>query len=636
MMASRLRTVFLVVASVGCASLARAQPPRTDLYGDPLPPNALARLGSVRWRLDPAGAEAMTVTADGKTLVTASRAGGVTLMDLVTGKTLRRLPEEPKLRAGLLGPSTAVTLSADGRVAAFGTRDGVVHLLDVPADRESRRLVGHAGAVQELALSRDGKVLATRGEDRTLRVWDTTTGKESHRRAVNAKAWRQTVATELAVAPDGRAFAWIGDGEGRLIHVCDALTGAERARLGEHKGRLRHLAFSPDGRGLLATSDDGPAQLWDWEKGTVVQSWPAKGRQPFQAATFTPDGTAVFLVMTYDGLYLFDTATGKQRWHVPRRLSSTRFDVTAFTPDGKILVSSFGGGAVLYRYEADGGRRVPAAYETEDAFASLGFSDDDRTISSFAADGTLRSWDAEKGKETRRVSLGAGAGSFSPDGHLLAVARGEGVTLYETATGGVLRRLPGEAARATEPLFSPDGRVLAGQSDRAGIVCWDSGTGKELWRHPRADGAYSLCFRARNELVVVSGARDELQLWDVAAGKQVQTWPVPRDHSYPRLSPDGKTLLTTIFGAHAVDFHELATGARRLEVKGLTVFPPASPFPRTGRSSSSTTTTPSCDCSTPLQAISSIARKPTPRRPTSSRFPRAAGCSRRSAATVRR
>src|SRR5262245_28229638 len=64
-------------------------PPRTDAHGDPLPPGARARLGTVRFR--PGGAVAGVAFApDGQTLATSDYSGAITLIETATGRELRR------------------------------------------------------------------------------------------------------------------------------------------------------------------------------------------------------------------------------------------------------------------------------------------------------------------------------------------------------------------------------------------------------------------------------------------------------------------------------------------------------------------------------------------------------------------
>src|SRR5207302_5571684 len=67
------------------------EPPRTDRYGDPLPPMALARMGTVRFRHG-GKVELMVLSPNGRTLAAASRDETVRLWDVATGKEVRRFP----------------------------------------------------------------------------------------------------------------------------------------------------------------------------------------------------------------------------------------------------------------------------------------------------------------------------------------------------------------------------------------------------------------------------------------------------------------------------------------------------------------------------------------------------------------
>src|SRR4051812_41665624 len=92
------------------------RPARTDLYGDPLPPGALARMGTVRLRH---GSHVCGVafSPDGKA-VAAAAGDGLRLWDVSSGKEVRRLGGRDE------NYFSAVAFSPDGnRLAAVGSPD---------------------------------------------------------------------------------------------------------------------------------------------------------------------------------------------------------------------------------------------------------------------------------------------------------------------------------------------------------------------------------------------------------------------------------------------------------------------------------------------------------------------------------
>src|SRR5437588_6598584 len=66
-----------------------AQRARTDRYGDPLPPGARARLGTLRFRVSADMAFRFRFAPDGKLLALADGQHPVRLCDAATGKELR-------------------------------------------------------------------------------------------------------------------------------------------------------------------------------------------------------------------------------------------------------------------------------------------------------------------------------------------------------------------------------------------------------------------------------------------------------------------------------------------------------------------------------------------------------------------
>src|SRR5258708_5683421 len=88
----RILSCTLVIACLAINRGSSDEPgvPRTDVHGDSLPPGALQRLGSSRWRAG--GSLALCAfLPDGKSLLTVDNSFQAVVWDVATGKELRRI-----------------------------------------------------------------------------------------------------------------------------------------------------------------------------------------------------------------------------------------------------------------------------------------------------------------------------------------------------------------------------------------------------------------------------------------------------------------------------------------------------------------------------------------------------------------
>ena len=128
--------------------------PRTDAAGDPLPPSAVARLGTLRW----AHGTEVDYTAylpDGREVLTVDNAGLFRIWEKETGKLSRRFgPSDCKQvywhvyeanenkrkisKAGNPSPKHAVAVSADGKTVAIAHGDGILSLWDIASGKKLR------------------------------------------------------------------------------------------------------------------------------------------------------------------------------------------------------------------------------------------------------------------------------------------------------------------------------------------------------------------------------------------------------------------------------------------------------------------------------------------------------------------
>jgi WD40 repeat protein/serine/threonine protein kinase len=280
-------------------------------------------------------------SSDGRRVVTQTKSGTVKLWDLATRLLLQEWD-------GL--PFNDALLASDGKLMLLGSGDSNAppQLTFLEAGRESRcrsiRLEGIASGCPAAAISPDGKVCVTGHDDGTLAFWNTATGAllrsvRTHTNLVFRLAfdragervasvtWDQTFVTvldvptgkvlsdrhfslrfaaALALAPDGRRYAFGGANVFSFIRLFDATNAEPIGQLTGHLDEVRALAFAPDGRTLASASLDHCIRLWHVPTARPLLTL-AQGER-LENIDFSPDGTWLGV----------STAQGELRlWHAP-------------------------------------------------------------------------------------------------------------------------------------------------------------------------------------------------------------------------------------------------------------------------------------------------------------------------------
>jgi WD40 repeat protein len=445
---------------------------------------------------------------DGTRLATASSA--LTIWDTSTGNVEREVH-----RGEII---TDVAYSPDGRTLAGASFTGWIGSWDPATGTRGKTLAGHRGEIHRIGFSPDGRRLVSAGLDRVIRIWDVATdGLPLELRGHESQIW------DVGFAPDGHRVASVGFHDGS-VRFWDAERGQESIALKDDRPAAAGvpafgLAFSADGRVLLATQFAGALQAWDPALGTSPYRIDAVARNGRGWVAVAPASDVLATLDDRRSIVLRKTSTGE----TIRALDASEGSrIGVFSPDGRSLVAGVEGGPIGI-WEVATGRRIATLEGHTQPVECLAFSPDGGTIASGSFDTTVRIWDFASRKEVmvyRGHSAAIASVAFQPDGQGLASAPiastvpGE-VRLWDIKTGRDSKVIRGHVGFVRRLSYLPDGRRLVSLGDDGVLKLWDTASGQEtlsIAAHSR--NGLGLAVSPDGRRLATSGAEGAIRIWD--------------------------------------------------------------------------------------------------------------------------
>jgi WD40 repeat protein len=352
-------------------------------------------------------------------------------------------------------------------------------------------------------------LIASGGFDHTVLVWDATSGALLHTilgdtDSVTSVAFSHDSQSILSGSADDSARVW------------NLQTAPGRILLQGHTDVITSMAISADSKYILTGGNDAKAILWGASDGRPVRTFvgrvlpafssgPLSGRaHPVYGVAISPDDRYVYFGGEGLETDLWAVATGQPVQSFSNDQDQTGIAGSAFSPDGKYIVSTSGIDNKAILTDVATGQTVRVFEADVAELASVSFASDGKSIlaggfgGSNGMDTTGTQWDVSTGHilhtyvgvpklaaEKEEDNVVGNYAVFSPDGKYILLDVGKTARLVNAATGDEIHVYVGHQYNVYHLAISPDDKyVLTSSVDGQSAKLWDLTTGQVLSSFP--------------------------------------------------------------------------------------------------------------------------------------------------------
>ncbi len=431
----------------------------------------------------------------------------------------------------------AVAVSADGtRIVSvggsFNPATGFVSIIDAQSKKELL-FVRYPRPFDSVSISPNGKFVAFAGQSGDLKLLEVAGGKTLLSKKLDGAA-------HVGFSPDGESLATVT--QAKTVQIWDVITGEEQSKFLGATVPLRAVAFSPDGKKLVAGGGDqqrpnpngiipkdapstGTVFVWNVVTHRLIQKLEPEGSILNSLIALSPDCTLVAGFSFNGQIRIWELATSTMKTELSPQ---QQLFGLAFSPDGRSLAAATGSGSVQL-WDSNTGEEMATLSGHVGLCRCMAFAEGGKKLVSGGNARSLKLWDVSGKKELASLHEGERAEDMlvplsmaaTSDGSLIALAtEDKGVILRDGLTGEVKATLKGHEDTITCIAFSPDDKTIATGSADKTIKLWDVATAKDrITLKGHTNWVYSLAF-SHDGKTLGSGSYDKtFHLWDVNTGK---------------------------------------------------------------------------------------------------------------------
>ncbi|WGS84949.1 TIR domain-containing protein [Methylomonas sp. UP202] len=246
---------------------------------------------------------------------------------------------------GHTGPVQCVTVTPDGKRILSASYDESIRVWDVATMKEIAKLEGHFDQIWSVIALGDNQRVFSGGLDGTLRLWDLDSGLCE--KVIICGTYDGDHVFGLAVNSEGtRALS--GHRDGRVL-LWNLETGQCLATLHGHSGIVYSVQITPDGQFAISGSEDKTVKIWDLNNEKCTGTLEGH-KDTVQSVAISPDGNLIASVGFVDESFrLWDLKTGLCLCVIASNDHESPVSITFNTNGSRLVLGAFEGAIYIYR-----------------------------------------------------------------------------------------------------------------------------------------------------------------------------------------------------------------------------------------------------------------------------------------------